>query len=596
MVAMDLVSELVRIAVQRAEIVRRDAPEILACGRAGRNEYGHMGNYMFLQSAYFLGFMHTFRHPQNTLFGQDWCARTAIAFTDLLPQYLRKGREKGEKSVTAEWSPLGTLELLELLKPDGSRRADWLEFVEGYIDFACQRPYGFTSPNHEAWRQLLLYRAGQVLERPNLCELAVFFCRQQLHYQAPEGFWEEGRHHGPSMAYNTLMLEPLAWLFRFTSDACIGRAAERLGRFMASWCFPDGCSVGAFDGRQSTGFGFGLPVCPGLELTAEGRALNHRGSELFARREADFGTRGSAWYDHFGLFFYGTAIRYYSQRVPADQAAAAAAPGALPMDVDATRENHTPTFDGLLARKGKWCLALSSQNSDVPWHASDIFRLERASRIELWHQDARLVLGGGHNRKDWPVPYANVVMDTGFAGQTEFGLVGQEKNPRRRSYYLPHWVESRQVAGRPELALHFAHGSVRFAVDFDSDTTVRIEATWDVRQVKRLCLQLPLVFWRGADLRIDGATTPAGGAAGGPWEVSRQVEARGGFFGRRVTLFVPEGVPARVHYPLGTLKYYIDPVEPDKVEPLFAMALVSSQWTAPTETGSAAWTCMVGDQ
>jgi hypothetical protein len=592
--AIDLISELVRIAAERAQVVKRDAPEILACGRAGRNEYGHLGNYSFLQSAYFLGYMSKFRHPRNTLFGQDWCTETALAFTDLLPQYLRKGQEKGEKSVTAEWSPLGTLELLDLLKPDGSRRADWLEFVESYIGFACERPYGFTSPNHEAWRQLFLHRAGQILNRPKLCELAVFFCRQELQYQTPEGFWEEGKHHGPSMAYNTLMLEPLAWLYRYTNDPQIGQAAGRLGNFMASWCFPDGCTVGAFDGRQSTGFGFGLPVCPGLELTPQGRTLNHRGFELFTRREAGYSTRGSAWYDHFALFFYGTAIRYYSEMVPASEIGKAVdASAVLPADADGTARNHTPMFDGLLARRGKWCLALSSQNSDIPRQAGSIFRLERSSRIELWHQDARLVLGGGHNRKDWPVPYANVILDTGFAGQTQFGLIDQEKNPRRRSYYLPHWVESHEVAGRPELSLHFGHGTVRFQVSFESDMTARIEASWNVRCVQRLCLQLPLVVWRGASLLIDGAAAPEGDTRGEPRAVSRQVEAQGGLQGQRVALTAPQGAATRLHYPLGPLKYYIDPVEPDSARPLFAMALLSSQWTDPAETGSAAWTCTV---
>ena len=592
--AMELVSELVRIAVERAEIVKRDAPEILACGRAGKNEYGHLGNYSFLQSAYFLGYMHKFRHPRNTLFGQDWCAETALAFTDLLPQYMRQGREKGEKSVTAEWSPLGTLELLELLKPDGNRRADWLEFVENYITFACERPYGFTSPNHEAWRQLFLYRAGQILKRPRLCELAVFLCKQELQYQTPEGFWEEGKHHGPSMAYNTLMLEPLAWLVRITGDPQIGQAARRLACFMASWCFPDGCTVGAFDGRQSSGFGFGLPVCPGLELTPEGCTLNSRGFELFTRREAGYSTRGSAWYDHFALIFYGTAIRYFSELVPpAELAKSVDASAALPADADGTRQNHTSTFDGLLARQGKWCLALSSQNSDIPRQAGSIFRLERSSRIELWHQDARLVLGGGHNRKDWPVPYANVVLDTGFAGQTQFGVIDQEHNSRRRSYYLPQWVESREVAGHPELTLHFGHGTVRFLVTLASDTTTRIEASWNVRCVKRLCLQLPLVVWRDANLLIDGAAAPDGGTKDGPWKVSRQVEAHGGFLGQRVTLAAPPDVPTRLHFPLDPLKYYIDPVEPDTSRPLFAMALLSSQWADPAETGSAAWTCTV---
>jgi len=587
----DLVAKLVRLAVQRAEIAKRDAPEILASAREGKNSYGHLGNYMFLQSAYFLGFMHHFKHPENTLQGQAWCAELAQEFTDFLPRYLRAEREKGEKAVTAEWSPLGTLELLNLFKPEGQRKADWMEFLESYIEFACERPFGFTSPNHEAWREVFLYRAGVVLKRPELSELALFFCKQELKYQTPEGFWEEGRHHGPSMSYNTIMLEPLAWLYRFSGDEEIGNGARRLADFMAGWCFPDGCTVGAFDGRQTTSFGFGLPVCPGLELTPAGRTLTARGMELFDRRGLlEASGRGSAWYDHFGLFFVGMALRYYAEEVPTSEPVTEGSSGRLPVDVDGTRENHSPTFDGLLSRKGAWCLGLSSQNSEIARQTASIFRLERSSRIELWHKDARLVLGGGHNRRDWPVPYANAILDTGFAGETSFGRVDQEQNTKRRSYYLSHWNESRCPEGHPELTLHFAHGSVRWRFEFAGDTEVRIEAHWDVREVKRLSLQLPLVVWRGANLLLDGA--PA--ASDSPSPVTKTVTASGGPFGSRVELTLPEGAAARVHYPLCPLKYYIDPVKPDEGQPLCSMALAACQWTNPAKTGNATWSLRVG--
>ncbi|MCW8129498.1 MAG: hypothetical protein KIS92_03860 [Planctomycetota bacterium] len=585
----DLLGGLVKLAVRRAEVVRRDAPEILACARAGKNEYGQAGNYAFLQSAYFLGFLHAFAHPENALYGQAWCRETACAFTDVLPQYLKAS--PGKKAVTAEWSPLGALELMELLRPEPERREAWTHFVERYVEFACERPFGFTSPNHEAWRELFLYRAGQVLRRPELCEMGLFLCKQELTYQTDEGFWEEGRHHGPSMSYNTLMLEPLAWLYRLTGDEEIGAAARRLARFMAEWCFPDGCTVGAFDGRQSTAFGFGVPVCPGLELVAAGRTLQARMLRALQDREglASSG-RGSAWYDHFGLFFLGTALRYYSEQVPAAEAAQAAREDApLPADHDGTREAHSSAFDGLMMRKGPWVLALSSQNSDIPRQAQSIFRLERGSRIELWHAGARLALGMGHNRSDWPVPYANAVLDTGFAGETEFGWVDQARHPSRRSYYLPHACRSYLAEGCPELALHFAHGSVRFRVCIEDSGEVGIEARWQVRNVLRLCLQVPLVVWHGAALLIDGAERPAG--EGEP--VRASLEAVGGPWRHRVRLGVPEGVATRVRYPLDPLRYYIDPEKPDDAVPIFRMALLSSQWTQPPREGCARWQCSV---
>jgi len=586
----DLVARLVRLAVLRAEIVRRDAPAILDAAREGRNSHGQPGSNKFLKSAYFLGYMHCFKHPENALHGQAWCADLALEFTDILPRYLRAESAKGEKAVTGEWSPLGTLELLELFKPEGQRRADWLEFLESYIEFARERPFGFTAPNHEAWREVFLYRAGMVLKRPELSELALFYCKQQLKYQTPEGFWEEGRHHGPSMVYNTLMLEPLAWLYRYSGDEAIGTGARKLVNFMAGWCFPDGSTIGAFDGRQSTAFGFGMPACPGLELTPAGRTLAARSLEIFERRNLmEAAGRSGAWYDHFNLYFIGSALRYYAEQAP-DPAEPAQPATPLPVDADGTRENHSSTFDGLLARKGAWCLGLSSQNSELARDTASIFRLERASRIELWHQSARLVLGGGHNRRDWPVPYANAILDTGFAGETTFGRVEQQQHPRRRSYYLSHSNETRCLEGHPELTVHFAHGSVHWRFELAGDSDVHIEAHWDIRKVHRLCLQLPLVVWRGASLLLDG--TPASPAA--PCPVAQAVTAHGGPFASRITLTLPSGVAAQVHFPLGTLKYYVDPAIPDEGQQLFSMALVSCQWTNPANTGSAAWRLQVG--
>jgi hypothetical protein len=586
----DIVSRLLQIATQRAEIAKRDSAEIIARAQALDNEYGSLGNYSFLQSAYLLGYLYSFKHPDNALYGQAWCAELATAFTDPLIEYLRAGRKKGEKAVTAEWSPLGTLELIDLLKPSGKRRAEWLEFVESYIEFASERPFGFTSPNHEAWRELFLYRAGTILDRPKLCDLSIFFCKQELNYQTPEGFWEEGKHHGPSMVYNTIMLEPLAWLYRLSGDSAIKTSVERLANFMSQWCFPDGGTCGAFDGRQTTSFGFGIPVCPGLELTPAGRTLNARNLEMYDRQRVGASVRGSAWYDHFALFFFGTAIRYFDERVPAEERKLAADPrAALSADADGVRENHTLTFDGALVRKGKWCLGLSGQNSDIAKQAPSIFRLERQSRIELWHADAGSVLGGGHNRKDWPVPYANAVLDTGFAGETSFGLIEQERDNKRRSYYLPQWSE---CSGKdtPELKLHFAHGTVRFSFHFDNDATFRIEAGWNVRCVKRLCLQIPLIVKRGGTLLIDGAAVSAN---------SKCHENRSGTVKVQspessITLTVPKNVESRVHYPLIPLKYYIDPIMPDTCKPPFHIALVSCQWTNPAETGSAVWSCSVG--
>jgi len=584
--------ELIDLEVRLAESVRRDSPLILTAARQGQTAYSEPGNYNYMQAAYLVGHLFALRHPANPLRGQAWCAELAIAMTDEVVADWRRAQQRGEEVNTAEWSPLITVELFEFLAPvlDAARKARWLAFVEAYIAFASSRPYGFTSPNHEAWRQVLLYRAGQVLERPALCELALFLCRQELTYQTAEGFWEEGRHHGPSMKYNQVMLGPLAWLYRLSGDEAIGAAARKLAAFMSTYTFPDGTTVGAFDGRQSTSLAFFSPVCPGLELTPAGRTLNARCLSLYRESGSSRDLRffeNSIWYVYFGLFFHAASCRYYAEIVP-DAEPEAAPETPLAIDRDTTLANHTASFDGLLHRRGAWAVALSSQNSDIARNAPNIYRLERQSRIELWHRDARLLAGGGHNRSDNPIPYANAVLDTGFCGETAFGRMDAAQDPRRMAYYMPRLAVSGMCDGAPELSLVFGHGTVRFRFLIHDDRHLEIEARWDVRQVRRLCLQLPMIVWHDAALLLDGVAAPADASA--PAALTRELAVRGGPFNAGTRLRIPTGVPCRVHRGLGILRCYLEPLpEPERYLPMFGMALVSAQWTDPTPTGKASF-------
>jgi len=146
--------------------------------------------------------------------------------------------------------------------------------------------------------------------------------------------------------------------------------------------------------------------------------LNARGIELWreiGRLDNIKLFSNSLWYGMFSSMFFGAACYYYTELLPeAEREPAIRDGGDLPVDVEGTLENHTAELDGLVHRKNPWVLALSSQNSDVPKDSPSIYRLDRQSRIELWHEKARLVLGGGHSRRDWAIPYANVVMDTGL--------------------------------------------------------------------------------------------------------------------------------------------------------------------------------------
>jgi hypothetical protein len=584
----DIISELIKIEVNFAQVVRRHSEQILSTPvteTATANDLDHP-NYQM--PSRLLIHLFSCEHNDNPLYGEQWCADLAMNMVDRWAERGRVFLESKGKVDSREWPPYVTAEAIRVLgdRVDEERRSKWLGYLKAWKDLAFERPYGFTSPNHEAWRQVALYHMGKVFDKPEWSEMGHFLCKQELAYQTEEGFWEEGVHHGPSMKYNSIMIHPLAWMYRWTGDEEIGDAVRKLAEFMVTYTFPDGTTVGAFDGRQSTSLAFFAPVCPGLELVPGGNTLNMRGIELWKETgmaDTENLIASSMWYAYFNSCFLGDAGAYYAET--SSETEQESEP--LRIDTDTVVRNHTTTFDGLMVRKGEWALALSSQNSDGVRRGRDIFRLERESRIELWHEHARLVIGGGHSRYDVPFGYSNVILDTGFGGKSDFGIMDDVEDRARRSYYMPHAIESQAIDGVPELRFIFAHGTVVFSFNLADDKMCEINASWDIRQVQRLCIQLPLIVWHEAELFVDNKKQETGSY--GMHKLSKELRTSRGPFNSEVTLEVPEEVPSKVHYPLEILRTYGDLPEDEEFEAIFCIAMASSQWESPPDQGEAQW-------
>ena len=604
----DPVAQLIRIEVALAKVVRDLSDRILSAPPEGTPESTIWCDYGFKWPAYALAHLHRIEHTDNPLHGQAWCAELALDLADKSVADWRYRQSRGLESSSLEVPNYVLAALFEWLgeRIDGERRAAWIACAEAWAEPALRKPFGFTGNYHDAWRFLSLFRLGQALGRRDWCETARLFFHQSIALQTAEGFWEERRHHGPSMRYNGLMLPTLAWMYRLTGDEVCRDAARKLAAFMATYTYPDAITVGPFDGRNSPVLAF-FPICAGLELAPEGRVLNARAFRLWH----DLGAPGSirrtaeSTRDAVRLAFYtADACVYLSEHVPpAERAAAVAGTGALPVERAGTIENHSAAFDGLLHQNGSWVVALSGQNSDIPRETRNPYRLERESRIEVWHRDARLVLGGGHNLRETAPPYANAVLDTGYAGPARFGMIDEaarreryaahavsragqaapETPPPRelhhlfQSYYMPRVARTRIVDGAPELVLVFGHGIVRFRVHVRDAARCEIEAAWNVTRLDRLCLQFPLVVWLGAEVAVAG----------------RIVRVSGGLFGARVTLELPDGIPSKVHHPLKAHPTFSGRFERDPFRPPFGIALVSCQWTDPPRSGRAGFTLTI---
>jgi len=502
---MEIIEGLLKHQVLFVEgALKRDLPAILAAPVPGpSHQWGHT-NYR--HPAFTLCYLYQCEHPANPLRGDAWLREAAIRLIDTFVAAREAERATRPRMAETEWPPYIACYATRVLGRglDAARLGRWRRYVEDWVAVALTRPAFFTSPNHELWRFWVLLTAGRTYDEPDWCETALAMTHQLLHWQTPEGFWEEGVHHGPSMKYNHLALAPLAWLYRATGDETIGRAARRLAEFMVRYTFPDGATVGCFDGRQSMSPGYFAPACPGLELAPGGFTLVQRMIDQRERLGAldDVRAIGSSnWYAYFDLVFVTDACRYFEEL----GGGAGAEDAPLPLDANgAVAANHSVTFDGVAARSGPWVVALSGQRSDIPKIGSWIYRLERQSRVSLWHERAGVVIGGGHNLTRQAVPLANVILITGDGPTVEYGRVIAPDPDEARSTTICRAAETDWADGVGRLTVHFLHGSVTFEVVPIDAQTAEVRFTWSVRGVERLAVQVPVVVWRGAEIAIPG--------------------------------------------------------------------------------------------
>lgn len=593
-VPMNIIEGLIQHQIKFAEYIKSDLPVIISSGGANGsmddvNNYAD-DNYKLCANG--LALLYTLDHPKNTLKGQPWLKEGAISLlnkflenVEILPDGTSKLKEVG-----SEWYAYTVTQVIKTLENevDDLTKTKAKAYVEAYAHHAMEEPMFFTAFNHESWRCWTLYNAGLYFDKPEWCERSLFFLHQLLHCQTKEGFWEESAHHGPSMKYNQLMLSPLAWISRLSNDAKIKDAAIRLGSFMSRWVFPDGTTVGTFDGRQSTSLMLFSPVVPGLEFTQAGATLNQRGIQLWAARgclSEDRALGNSNWYGHFSSFSIADSLWYFLKYSPTEKI------GVLEIDEPkVSLENHSVHFDGILKRWNNWCLAVSGQNSDVPRMVANVFRLDRQSRLELWHQDAGVILGGGHNITTWDIPYANVIIDSNGEVANEFGYIEPSKKRSGRvskAMFIPRMVRSFSESNATNLELIFGHGTFLFKCSPENDNEFSLTLHWNVRGIKKMYLQLPMLLWRLGQMTIDGQEI--NGREPFLTNSIQSATFRDNIKQTITTIVPPKGLVTKIRTGLSQIRSYGKLFENERFDPPYFINQISTEVLNPSNIGSLNW-------
>ncbi|MHC4917871.1 MAG: hypothetical protein ACYTGB_20540, partial [Planctomycetota bacterium] len=446
---------------------------------------------------YALAWLYTNEFTGNTLYRSEKALAAAITAAEdrFAEQTERGGFDEGdEKEQGNEWQSYFLVRTAELLGRDvlGAERWDrWADVVARYVDCHGSRAFFYSAPNHDCWKCTGILTAARVYERPEWEEWAQFQMTQLLRYQLEPGYWDENRHHGPSMSYNHTMSVPLFLYWKMTGRDDVRAALERLLGFMIRFGCPDGSPGGALDGRMHARPGR-LNVA--MTLTPEGRRWNRLGWENWVKPRIE--SAGALDGDLGSSAAWQVDYLRFGEDGPEESVG--------PEKDGHLVEEHAGNFHALARRQGPWAVALSGIFSDIPKESDNVYRLTRQSRIDLWHERAGLLIGGGSLHRSVEKQIANLYLDTDYLAEVDFGKVSGRFEDTVRSCFFPRFINVAADGEGSRLELTFAHAQGVFTLAPVSDSEFRIEFDMESVKLRRAFACLPLVVWNGAGLEVDG--------------------------------------------------------------------------------------------
>jgi hypothetical protein len=244
-----------------------------------------------------------------------------------------------------------------------------------------------TGLNHAALYISTVYRAGQVLNIPEFCDLGLKLGRALAADVHPDGYWEEHSdllcNGGPTTLYNYLSHNGMALMYAWTGEQVFLDAIRRSTNFHGNFCYPDATLCELIDERvryHPHPFNWGLA---GFSHSPEGRgsAIEHF----------------KGWLAHSDLDSVSPEIlaRQCENYLYWNSGDIAPAPF--------TRPNHTALLNmpGGLFRRGAWSIGLSamrSYNHEDPGNRENPFALDRQKLFSVWHEKAGMLLDGSHSK------------------------------------------------------------------------------------------------------------------------------------------------------------------------------------------------------
>jgi len=535
-----------------------------------QSDFGHSEKpYVHsLSPCYMMAWLYKNPHPLNPYFRREEIRDKAIRMCDQI----------AARETTIEWPFYSFCQVYDLLREELSeeRKTVWRDYVNFYIRTRGSRPFFYTSFNHEAFNALGVLRAGQVFKKPEWEERGRRLMHQLIKVQTDLGYFNEGPGHGPSMKYNQVQLAGMLLFADYSGDEEVLEASRKLADFMIRYAFPDGSTAGSLEGRQSWSIGFYGTTCYGLDRWPLGKELNRR---IFSTRKK-WGLLDprspyyslSDWYACFGGWWL--MDEYLSLRPDAE-----AEP--LPQDKNGYRMVESgPTFSGGMIRRNDWVVGMSGIQ---PVPGENIYRLERQSRIDIWHEKPGLIVGGGPNLVGAEIPMANVHLVTGYGGaDCKFGRLTGGEARDRRAIYFPRSVEVSLKLDEQRLRESFGQGDVLFAVRPLESGRLQITFEYDVFATRKVCLQLPLIIFHDSEIQVDEVPF-----SGNQLEtVQQSLLISNPTTQTKIRITVPPDLDAALRPPLHPIRWYAGEHDHQRYEPFYQISLLSVEIDSPNGRGT----------
>jgi hypothetical protein len=242
-----------------------------------------------------------------------------------------------------------------------------------------------TSTNHVALYVTTVYRAGQVLNQPELCDYALAIGRALAADIHPDGYWEEHgdllRTGGPTLSYNYLTHCGTALMYEWTGEGVFLDAIKKSTAFHGNFCYPDATFVELLDERVRADHVSHPRVWGlfGFSHTPEGRgsAKVHFENWLKLQDKSTLSPELLGRHCENALYWHdGPMAEAPFQR--RERAAKMTMPG------------------GIFSKDG-WCVSLSAMeaiNHEDPAYRDNPFGLDRQKLFSVWHEKTGLLLDG----------------------------------------------------------------------------------------------------------------------------------------------------------------------------------------------------------